>query len=63
MIVNDEDLPQKIWSNILELIKSMKTLSDLPRESAGLIIDHFSQENSQKDLRILASSLKSFRTH
>lgn len=55
-------LPHRISKSILGLTQSMRELTDFPRESASLLIDHFLNEDADKELRILASDLRAYRT-
>ena len=59
--ITEGNLSSKITKDFLILNKSIITLKDLPREAAKMLIDHFSSENAQNDMRILASDLKSFK--
>ena len=54
-------LPHRISQNVRSLTQSMRELKDLPRESAALLIDHFSSDDALKELRILASDLKAYK--
>lgn len=53
--------PYHISKDIRKLTASLSALSELPREAASLLLDHFKSEKDKDELHILASNLRAYK--
>jgi len=54
--------PYPVHKDIEKLTQSLMALSELPRQAATMLLDHFESEDAKSELQIIACNLRAYKS-